>query len=288
VSYEVIDVPVPGGTLRTGIWGDSGPIVLAAHGVTGNHVSWQLVAEQLPDVRLVAPDLRGRGGSASLPAPYGMRVHADDLMAVLDHIGAATAVVAGHSMGGFVAASTGAGHPDRVSAVVLVDGGLPLALPPGLDVDQVLAAVLGPAMARLSMTFDDAAAYRAFWRDHPALRDDWNDTIEAYVAYDAMGHPPAIRSSVSIDAVRGDSADQLAPGGSAEDVWKLRCPVSLLWAAKGLQGEPPGLYDETAVAGATDRLPQLQASLVPGVNHYTITLAPHGAAAVATAIRAAL
>jgi len=50
---------------------------------------------------LVAPDLRRGGASASIPGPFGIDAHADDLVAVLDRIGAGTATIVGQSMDGF-------------------------------------------------------------------------------------------------------------------------------------------------------------------------------------------
>src|SRR3954469_1781543 len=101
---EEIDVPVAGGSLRAVSWGDPGPTVLVAHGITANALSWAAVARALAGrVRLVAPDLRGRAGSAGLPGPFGMAAHAADVMAVADHFGADRVALAGHSMGGFVA-----------------------------------------------------------------------------------------------------------------------------------------------------------------------------------------
>ena len=43
------------------------PSVLAVHGITASHRSLAVVAERLPDVRLIAPDLRGRGRSIGRP-----------------------------------------------------------------------------------------------------------------------------------------------------------------------------------------------------------------------------
>ena len=57
------------------------------HGITASHRAWPAVVAALPGVRVVAPDLRGRGRSNSLPGPYGMGAHADDLAAVLDALG---------------------------------------------------------------------------------------------------------------------------------------------------------------------------------------------------------
>src|SRR4051794_8675431 len=81
------------------------PVVLAAHGITANGLSWGPVAEQLDGaVTLLAPDLRGRAGSSHLPGPYGLARHADDLAAILDDRGVRQAVLVGHSMGAYVAA----------------------------------------------------------------------------------------------------------------------------------------------------------------------------------------
>src|SRR5215216_300705 len=97
---ERFDVPVSGGPLAAYRWPGAGPL-----GIAANHRSWGVVAAQLDGaVRLVAPDLRGRGRSNELPGPYGIAQHADDMVAVLDALGEESAVVAGHSMGGFVAA----------------------------------------------------------------------------------------------------------------------------------------------------------------------------------------
>jgi pimeloyl-ACP methyl ester carboxylesterase len=155
-TYDTLDVPVPGGLLRVGRWtaSDPGaPVVLAAHGVTANHRCWQALAA-LDRCTVVAPDLRGRGRSGGLEGPAGMHRHADDLLAVLDHLGLPAPLVVGHSMGGFVAAAFGTRHPDRVSGTVLVDGGLPLPGPPeGTTPEQALNAAIGPAAQRLTMTF---------------------------------------------------------------------------------------------------------------------------------------
>ena len=82
---ERFEVPTTGGDLTVARWGDSGPVVLGLHGITASHMSWPYVARELSnEVQFVAPDLRGRGGSRDLPGPYGMKVHADDCIAILD------------------------------------------------------------------------------------------------------------------------------------------------------------------------------------------------------------
>lgn len=283
---EVFDVPVSGGDLRVGRWGDGGTVVLAIHGVTANHLSWALVADQLgDDVTVYAPDLRGRGRSGALPGPFGMAQHADDLVAVLDHLGVDRAVVAGHSMGAFVATVTAVRHPDRVERLVLVDGGVAIPAPEGVDVDTIIAAALGPARARLEMTFPTREAYHSFWQAHPAVGgDSWNDALAAYVDYDLVGEAPELRSSVSLAAVQGDSEDMLGTPDASEAIGKVPCEAVLLLAPRGLLNGDP-LYPPELIESLRGEWPNVvDISTVPDVNHYTISLSPHGAAAIAAAI----
>ncbi len=286
MTYETFDVERPGGTLRVGRWGNGPKYALAAHGVTANHTSFQAVADQLPaDVTLIAPDLRGRGGSNRIPAPYGMGAHADDLAAVLDHLGIESATVLGHSMGGFVAVVAADRHPSRVDGVVLVDGGLPLDLGPlaELPVDELVAAVIGPSLHRLRMPFPAMESYLDFWRAHPALGPYWNPYIEAYVRYDLVGAEPELRSSVSEEAVLADTESDLHEGVVEQALSRLRQPAIFLRAPKGLADADP-LFSADTVTRWRRVLPALITRTVPDVNHFTITLTEAGAAAVAAAI----
>ena len=213
MTYSVVEAPVAGGTLRGGRWRPEGdaPAVLLVHGVTAHHGSWFAVADAAPDLDLVAPDLRGRGGSRSLPGPAGMREHADDLAALLDHLGLDRVVVAGHSMGAFVSVVMADRHPDRVSRLVLVDGGLPLDVPPGMSTDEVIAAVLGPAVQRLSMVFPTREAYVDFWRAHPAFSGGVGPGLAAY--FEAhLGLAPEGFALNYVRALRGNSAADITPG----------------------------------------------------------------------------
>jgi lipase len=208
-AYRSISVAVDGGQLRGGEWNPSGTTtVIAVHGITANHRNFALLAEALPRHRLLAPDLRGRGASHTLPGPWGIDRHAEDVARLITASAPGRVVLVGHSMGGFVAAALVRRYPDLVSGLVLVDGGLPFPLPVEIDVDQAIALTLGPALQRLQRTFRSRDAYRRFWRDHPALRQSWSEAVADYVDYDLVGKPPELRSSVSAQAVLQDAREQ--------------------------------------------------------------------------------
>ena len=100
-------------------------------------------------------------------------------------------VLAGHSMGAYVALLAVDARPDLFARLVIVDGGVPLPVPEGVDPDEILAATLGPALERLRQTYADVDDYIAFFRQHPALGPHWSHTVEAYVRYDALERPRA-------------------------------------------------------------------------------------------------
>lgn len=281
--YDELDAPVRGGLLHAGRWtadDPAAPVVLAAHGVTANHRCWQAVARET-SCTLVAPDLRGRGRSGSLPGPAGMAQHADDLRDLLDHLGLDRATLLGHSMGGFVVSAFAHRHPERCAGVVLVDGGLPLPpLPEGVTAEQALAATIGPAAARLGMTFPTPADYLDYWRPHPAVGPLWSPELEDYLLYDLDGD----RSSVSLDAVRDDSTDLLDHERTTTWARSLPDGTPFLRAPLGLMAEPGGLYAEAVAAQLRHDFPGVRIGDVPGLDHYAIVFDPAGAEAVAAAV----
>ena len=287
MQLRLLNVPVDGGDLRVLLWGNGKRVAVAVHGITASAMSWQAVARHMPpDWTLAAPDLRGRGHSRELPGPFGLDRHARDVTAVLRHFGGRP-VLAGHSMGAFVALLARDAHPELVRRLVLVDGGLPLPVPDGADTDALLDATLGPAMARLGQTFAGTEAYLDFWRAHPALAGHWTPDVEAYIRYDLIGEPGQLRSRAVEEAIRTDGREVLAEKPFADALSRLTKPTPLLTAPAGLFGQPPGLLPAELVAAWQERVPALRPQTVPDTNHYTIMFEREAAAVVSQAIRAA-
>ena len=96
--------------------------LLLVHGFPLDHRLWAAQTAALAsDMRVIAPDLCGFGQTESRPGPLSMETHADDLAALLDHLKIRTAVVAGLSMGGYIAFAFWRRHPARVRALILAD-----------------------------------------------------------------------------------------------------------------------------------------------------------------------
>ncbi|MER5866876.1 alpha/beta hydrolase [Kitasatospora sp. NPDC002040] len=279
--YEELTVPVPGGDLTALRWpatDPDAPVVVALHGITANALAWSEVARCLAGrATLIAPDLRGRSASRTVTGPYGLARHADDVAALVAALGLGRVRLTGHSMGAWVAALTTVRHPELASSLLLVDGALSFPLPPGVTEDAALGAVLGPALARLSMTFPSRDAYRAFWQQHPAFTGEWPPGFDTYIQRDLIGTEPELRSSCVLEAIEQDGREVLLDQEAAAAVHRLPLPAELLWAERGLMDEPQGLYDPKRIELAGLDPDRVTATPVPDSNHYTIVAGPAGA-----------
>jgi len=111
----------PGCAIHYWLGGPSdAPLVVFTHGATVDHHEWDatlpLVGEHF---RVLAWDVRSHG--LSRPAPFSFAAVLDDLLALLDHVQAAQAILVGHSMGGNLHQELVFRHPERVKALVCLD-----------------------------------------------------------------------------------------------------------------------------------------------------------------------
>jgi pimeloyl-ACP methyl ester carboxylesterase len=286
------DIPVAGGALalfRLGTGPGTAEPVIAVHGITANSRAWLAVDHELGGrAALLALDLRGRGASSGLPGPYGMEAYSRDLLAVLDACGLERAVLVGHSLGAYAVARFAADHPERVRAALLIDGGLSSPAIKDVDPEAFVAALLGPALARLELTFATPESYHDWWRAHPAFAgsDVADADLTAYADHDLGGEPPELRSTVAREAVRTEARELFEVG---EPAHRLTVPVELLRAPRGLQNDPnPLIAPELAASWVAEAPDQRRVLEVPDVNHYTLVMGQAGASAVAQAIVRAL
>jgi pimeloyl-ACP methyl ester carboxylesterase len=120
---------LPGLTLAAREWGADGDLpVLAAHGWLDNAGSFDLLAPLLGGCHLVALDLAGHGLSdfRSPDAGYNIWQDVGELLDVADQLAWPRFALLGHSRGAAIAMLLAATFPDRVSKLVLLEGGLPL------------------------------------------------------------------------------------------------------------------------------------------------------------------
>ena len=283
IPTEKFLVPVDGGQLAVFRYGTgAGEPVLLIHGVTSSNRAFQLFADELikRGKSPYAVDLRGRGDSNSLPGPFGMARHAKDMAAVIEFFNWKNPDVIGHSMGGFVVAALVGLYPEKVGRVVFADGGIPLPLPPGMTVEQVMPFILGPALERLSMTFDSKDTYRDYWKSHPALERGWGPVMQEYVDYDLRNGKP----STNPIAVEEDSRDLFGDDLVARSMRSLKEESLLIRAPRGLQNEEGGLYPLPIMDSVLKDFPKIKLVNLDDVNHYEMFLIESGSKQVADII----
>ena len=248
-------VPVEGGRLHVAVWPGGDPVVLAIHGGMSSHVVWSTLVDRLAGAAtVIAPDYRGAAGSENVGPPYGLEAHADDVTRVLDHFGAERAVIIGWSLGGFIAANAAAALGPRAAAVVLVDGGIPLPMPSGVDAL--------PEAARASAIKDELIKPAMKLRDKGELH------------------------GVNLESLGVDILDTLT-GDTRDAARRVHAPMSFVWAEHGPQGEAVGYYPLDAIYEFAAQHP-LRIAEGHGLDHYTLMLSDRGSRLVADEVRWAL
>ena len=115
----------------------SGPPLILTHGYSSTSAMWNGQIEALSKQhQLILWDMRGHGQSdyPGDPAAYSEALTVADIAALLDEVGAARAIVGGLSLGGYMSLAFYRAHPERVSALLIIDTG------PGFKKDDARAA----------------------------------------------------------------------------------------------------------------------------------------------------
>jgi pimeloyl-ACP methyl ester carboxylesterase len=212
-----------------------------------------------------------------------MAVHVADLIALLDHAGADRAIVVGHSMGCNIAARFAADHPERAAAVVLLDGGLPV-LPGEFDPDDSGEDEPPGLFDRFDTTFATVEDYMAYWRTHPALKIAWDEDIDAFIRCDFVEDEDGVRCVVNQKAVLADITDLMVDGLTWKSVTRLRAPVRLMRAERGMYDDDP-VIPLPELAEFLREHPHVAVEMVPDVNHFTLLIGGgHGPGRVAAAV----
>jgi pimeloyl-ACP methyl ester carboxylesterase len=243
-----LDVTASGVRLRVSQAG-SGPAVLLLHGLFADRTTWGPVMGALGEgFRLIAPDFPGFGESEKPPVnrfPYGIHAFSEaicDLYAALD---LSRATVVGHALGGAVALTLAARHPELVARLVLIDA---LCYPPRRDWARSIALVPFAGSLVFKQLLGQSG-FRALYRDTmvsvPGALDP--ERVDAY--YESFNTPAARGSALATLRATRDTSSLVA------DTARVQAPTLVVWGRSD-RVFPPSVGQRVArqIRGATLRL----------------------------------
>lgn len=236
-----------------------GPALVLLHGLASDCETWGRAIAPLAQAGLhvIAVDLLGHGQSDKPNRSYLLDDFADSLRAFLDELGIKTATVAGHSLGGAVAAYFGGRHPRYIERLVLVAaGGL------GREVHPMLRAAALP----IAPTLLNVAAHhslRRFYghpRLHRALRLTPDNLINLRRAARALG---TAEGRVAFFAALRGVIEPSGQRGSFLDMGTLAAhvPTLLVW------NEQDHVIPVAHARAANAQLPRSRLVVFPGGGH---------------------
>lgn len=175
VPDPLVQVTLPtGATVGVTDSGGDGPVVVFSHGLLMNHAMFAPQVAALRDAyRVVTWDERGHG-EAEHEGTWSYWDSADDVLALLDHLGVEQAVLAGMSQGGFLSLRAALRAPERVRALVLLDTQAGPEDPEILPLYEQMASAWGahgPSESALDYT---AAAILGPGADDQPWKDLWS------------------------------------------------------------------------------------------------------------------
>jgi 3-oxoadipate enol-lactonase len=199
----------------------TGPALIFAHGLGGNHLSWwQQVAHF--SQRYTCVTFAHRGFAPSSPVTPDPLVYADDLAALIDHLGFSDVRLVAQSMGGWTCLDYALKHPERVRALTLActSGRLDFKQVPAFA-DELAQWERDSATARAQFAREGAhvAAGARMRREQPAMHFLYReiDDLNAPLDKEALRARLMSTRNLAPDAVRSLNAPVLFITG-AEDV----------------------------------------------------------------------
>jgi pimeloyl-ACP methyl ester carboxylesterase len=251
--------------IRLALWEGRGKNVLAVHGLTANCRCWDPIARTLaPRHCFIAMDLRGRGLSGKPASGYSVEIHGRDIRAVLDELRLNRVVLLGHSLGAFISLVFAARNPERVSRLILLDGGGKLSPE---QTARVLAGIK-TSLERLGMTFPSFEAYVGILRKAPFLQP-WSEDLENYFRYEVEDVPGGVRPRIRPEAIQEEIMN-LTRLDVSHFYPQVHCPVLILRATEGVLYSDDILLPEDVVQRMVREIPKARRVDVERTNHYSI------------------
>src|SRR6266849_1009289 len=142
------------------------PLILLHGGLMSNETFGAVLPQLAERHQVIAPDLQGHGRTADIDRTIDVRLMADDIAALIDHLGLEKPDLVGYSLGGGVALHTAAKYPAKVRRLVAVSANIrPDAIYSEMRAQQ------GQVSAAAAEFMKDTPMYQLYQRVAPRPQD---------------------------------------------------------------------------------------------------------------------
>lgn len=232
--------------------GEGDPLILLHGGLHAGEMFGAILPALSAGRRVITVDLQGHGHTADIDRPFSPDLMADDIAALIEHLGLTTADVMGYSLGGTVAIRTAVRHPGKVRRLVVVS--VPYSRAGNFPEAIAAMDAMGPEAAEM---IKQSPQYEFYARANPNP-ENW----EALVG-----------KTAALIKVDYDWSDEIA---------KLQMPVLLVFAdADSIR--PEHMIDFYGLLGGgrqdaswdgSGRTHSARLAILPGTTHYDIFASP--------------
>ena len=247
-----------------------GPVLVLVHGSNASLHTWEPWVAELGDTyRIVSMDLPGHGLTGRVPGDdYTREGMSDFVSELMDALHVERFAIAGNSMGGGVAEMYTLDHPERVSALILVDAA---GVPVERNDDEVPLAFRVARMPVISSVMRYVLPRSLVEEGVRKVFVDQSKVTDEMVAryFDLSlheGNRDATRIRFASYAARDDEA-------FAARLGEIEAPVLVIW------GDKDGLIPVSAAHEFKKRIPQAELAIFENVGHIPMEEVPEESAA---------
>ena len=240
------------------IHGSGRPLVLLHGGLFSGEMFGPILPQLTESHQVVAVDLQGHGRTADIDRPIDVRLMADDIAALIDHLGLDKPDVVGYSLGGGVALQLAFRHPDKIRRLVAASANIKRsAIPPEMLAQQGQVNAAAAEFMKSTPMYESYVRVAPRPEDFPRLLDKMGASMAK--DFDFSDDVRALRMPTLIVAADAD----MAPPSHYVEVFKL-LDGGLRDGGWMGEGRPKGGH---ALA------------ILPGTTHYNMFMSPLFAAA---------
>ena len=250
-----------------------GPLVIMLHGFPEFWYAWRHLMPAVADAgyHVVAPDMRGYNlsGKPQGVASYRIDTLADDVAALINHLGERRAHIIGHDWGGAVAWHLAMRHREAIDRLVIINAPHPRAFarelrrPRQLWRSRYMLLFQLPRLAEALIARNDFAIIRRILRNDPANPDVFTDVdIDRYVH--ALARPWALTSAINYYRAAARFRPRPTRGFSS----RIDAPTLLIW------GDRDRHLDGRLSEGLERWVPNLAVEHLPKASHWVMSDAP--------------